>query len=79
MGEKPALHAEKQLLAFVAEGSDLCFAYVHTIMNGYDSPEKLFYVRAKIRHNKGTSRCGGSIITSEHVLSAAQCFKQGMF
>jgi len=48
------------------------------IVNGYNAPNRPFYVEIRI-NTRGMSwtTCGGTIISAHHVLSAAHCFADG--
>ena len=44
------------------------------IVNGYDAPDRPFYVLIEIEEGYEGFMCGGTIIGPQHVLSAAHCF-----
>ena len=51
-----------------------------SIINGYDAPDRPYYVRLDITmYSNGTrDYCGGTIISSGYVLTAAHClYKMG--
>jgi len=48
------------------------------IVNGYNAPNRPFYVEISIHtHGMWYATCGGTIISAHHVLCAAHCFADG--
>ena len=45
------------------------------IANGYESPERPFYVKIIFKRDGYYTFCGGAIISPSRVLSSANCFK----
>ncbi len=44
------------------------------IVNGYDAPSRLFYVRLSVKDTSDSRRhCGGALVSAYQVFSAAHC------